>query len=55
MNSGSYNPEWCKEKHEKLDKKIEAIEQKTWAILLLLFGNLAGVVGILITLLAGGC
>ncbi len=54
-DSQSYNPNWCRRAHERIDEQIKSTEYKVWAVLLLLFGNLAGVVGILITLFAAGC
>ena len=51
----AYNPAWCKDKHRLLDQRIDKLDGRMWAIMILLFGNLAGVGGVLITLLAGSC
>ena len=38
-----YNQDWCKERHDKLDKRIDSLETKFWAIIILLMTNLGGV------------
>jgi hypothetical protein len=38
-----YNILWCKERHEKLDKRIDSLESKFWGIIILLITNLAGI------------
>ena len=50
-----YNPAWCWEKHRLLEKRIDKLDGRMWAIFILLFGNLAGIGGVLVTMLAGGC
>lgn len=40
---GVYNQGWCKERHEKLDKRMDSLENKFWAIIILLVTNLGGV------------
>ena len=48
-----YNPDWCAERHRKLDRKIETLEARLWGIWILLFGNLCGVGATLMLLLSG--
>lgn len=52
----AYNPAWCKDKHRLLDQRIDKLDARMWTIMILLFGNLAGIGGIFVTLLsrAGG-
>ena len=52
--TGVYNIDWCKDRHSKLDRRLELLESRFWSIILLMFGNLAGVVGIIITLWVQG-
>jgi hypothetical protein len=49
MNTSIYNQDWCKERHEKLDKRMDSLETKFWAIIILLIANLTGVVTVLYT------
>lgn len=37
-----YNQDWCKERHVKLDKRMDSLENKFWAIIILLVTNLGG-------------
>lgn len=43
-----YNQDWCKERHVKLDKRMDSLENKFWGIILLLITNLAGISVILL-------
>lgn len=45
----TYNQDWCKERHERLDKRMDAIETKFWGIIILLLMNLSGVVTVLMS------
>lgn len=38
-----YNYEWCREKHQKLDLRMDSLERKFWSIIILLFTNLGGI------------
>lgn len=43
-----YNYEWCREKHQKLDERMDGLERKFWSIILLLVTNLGGIIGIIV-------
>ena len=40
---------WCRERHVKLDKRMDSIENKFWGIIVLLITNLGGVTALLFT------
>lgn len=55
VQGDTYNSAWCKERHRKLEERMhkfeestdgrfEKIERNVWSIVILLFGNLAGVI-----------
>jgi hypothetical protein len=48
MNGGSYSAEWCQEKHRIIEERLNKLEARIWTIILLLVGNLAGVVTLLL-------
>lgn len=51
-NEGIYNSAWCKERHMIIDTRLNTVEKRLWGIIILLFGNLAGIFGVLMTLLS---
>lgn len=49
-NGKEYNHDWCDERHEKIGqtfdvcfRRIDRVEAKLWAVLILLFANLGGI------------
>lgn len=57
----AYNAAWCRDKHEKIDKRFDDVWNKftrqdrlLWGIMLALIGNLGGVMATLITLAVYG-
>jgi hypothetical protein len=51
----TYNPAWCREKHDRIDHQIESIWEKfrrqdtlMWGIMLALVANLGGIVATLL-------
>ena len=51
--SDHYVYRWCKEKHEKVDKRLDTVESRLWGIWVLLFGNLCGVTATIVLLITG--
>lgn len=49
-HEGIYNSSWCKERHMIIDTRLNVVEKRLWGIIILLFGNLAGIFGVLMTL-----
>lgn len=47
-----YNVDWCMSKHRLLDNRMDKLDNRMWSILIMLFVNLGGIVGILATMLA---
>ena len=54
-NGSDFIEALCREKHKVIEKEFEAVwkrmngtEKKLWAIIILLVGNLAGLIGMLI-------
>lgn len=48
MANGDYNQEWCKERHQKMDERMDKLETKFWWIITLLLINLGGVLVMLL-------
>jgi hypothetical protein len=48
-NDVAYNQDWCKERHEKLDSRMDSLENKFWGIIILLMMNLSGIITVIYT------
>ena len=46
-----YSADWCRDKHDTLDKRMDKLDNRMWGILIMLFVNLGGIVGVLVTVL----
>ena len=42
-NGKEYNQQWCDERHRKIDVRLDRLDTRIWAILIMLFVNLGGI------------
>lgn len=49
-NSSDFNMQLCKERHDRIDERLHSLETKFSTIILLLFANLAGLIGVMATI-----
>lgn len=49
-HNDQYNEAWCRERHEKIDTRIDRLDARIWALLILALVQIAGIAGILLNL-----